>query len=62
VPANRYVEMAPEVRAICARYGVYYNTGSMVKQFSQVIWRILRHSLPSRPAKMQPSMAKSMAK
>jgi fatty acid desaturase len=52
VPANRYVDMAPQVREICARYGVFYNTGSMTKQFSQVIWRILRHSLPSSPIKM----------
>lgn len=49
VPANRYGEMAPVVRDICARFGVHYNTGSMVGQFSQVIWRILRHSFPSRP-------------
>jgi fatty acid desaturase len=51
VPANRYVEMAPEVRAICARHGIHYNTGSMTKQFSQVIWRIVRHAFPSRPTK-----------
>jgi linoleoyl-CoA desaturase len=50
VPANRYAEMAPVVRDICARYGIRYNTGSMVKQFSQVIWRILRHSFPSTPS------------
>ncbi|MCZ8076483.1 MAG: fatty acid desaturase, partial [Paucibacter sp.] len=49
VPANRYVEMAPVVRDICRRYGVHYNTGSLPKQFGQVIWRILRHSFPSRP-------------
>jgi linoleoyl-CoA desaturase len=59
VPANRYVEMAPEVRAICARYGVHYNTGSMTKQFGQVIWRILRHAFPSRPPKLQASLATS---
>ena len=49
VPANRYAEMAVEVRRICVRYGQHYNTGSMVRQFGQVIWRILRHALPSRP-------------
>ncbi|MCU7371439.1 acyl-CoA desaturase [Paucibacter sp. O1-1] len=49
VPANRYVEMAPVVRDICKRYGVHYNTGSLPVQFGQVIWRILRHALPSRP-------------
>jgi NADPH-dependent stearoyl-CoA 9-desaturase len=50
VPANRYAEMAPVVRDICRRYGIHYNTGSMVGQFSQVIWRILRHSFPSQPS------------
>ena len=49
VPANRYAEMAPEVRAICARYGVNYNTGSLASQFGQVVWRILRHAFPSKP-------------
>jgi linoleoyl-CoA desaturase len=50
VPSCRYAEMAIEVRQICARYGQHYNTGSLLRQFGQVIWRILRHSLPSRPA------------
>ncbi|HEX5662921.1 MAG TPA: acyl-CoA desaturase [Xanthomonadaceae bacterium] len=49
IPANRYAEMAVEVRAICARYGQHYNTGSLPRQFGQVIWRILRHAFPSRP-------------
>ena len=56
VPANRYAEMAPVVRDICRRYGIHYNTGSMVGQFSQVIWRIIRHSFPSSPAPMKPSL------
>lgn len=51
VPANRYAEMAVHVREICDRYGLHYNTGSMVKQFGQVIWRIIRHSFPSSPAR-----------
>ena len=49
VPANRYAAMAVDVRAICARYGQRYNTGSLPKQFGQVVWRILRHAWPSRP-------------
>jgi len=53
VPANRYVEMAPVVRDICKRYGVNYNTGSLPVQFGQVVWRILRHALPSRPRASQ---------
>jgi len=52
VPANRYAEMAPEVRAICARYGVNYNTGSLASQFGQVVWRILRHAFPSKPRRL----------
>ncbi|WP_374320147.1 fatty acid desaturase [Aquabacterium sp.] len=49
VPANRYAEMGKQVREICARYGIYYNTGSLFTQFGQVIWRIIRHAFPSRP-------------
>ena len=50
VPANRYAAMAKDVRAICQRYGQHYNTGSLPKQFGQVMWRILRHAFPSKPA------------
>lgn len=56
VPANRYGEMAPEVRDICARYGQRYNTGSLAVQFGQVIWRILRHALPSQPVNASPRL------
>ncbi|MFZ5526078.1 MAG: fatty acid desaturase family protein [Pseudomonadota bacterium] len=54
LPANRYVEMAPEVKDICARYGVHYNNGSFWKQYGQVLWRILRHAFPSKPAPEAP--------
>ncbi len=56
VPANRYAEMAPVVRDICQRYGIHYNTGSMVRQFGQVVWRILRHSFPSTPTPVTPAL------
>ncbi len=52
IPANRYAAMAVEVKDICARYGQHYNTGSLPRQFGQVVWRILRHAFPSRPAKL----------
>jgi linoleoyl-CoA desaturase len=45
------------VKAICARYGQHYNTGSLPKQFGQVVWRILRHAFPSRPAPERPLVA-----
>ncbi len=51
VPANRYAAIAVEVKAICARYGQHYNTGSLPKQFGQVMWRIVRHAFPSRPVR-----------
>jgi linoleoyl-CoA desaturase len=51
LPARRYVELAPEVRAICQRYGQRYNTGSLWVQLGQVVWRIFRHSFPSRRTK-----------
>lgn len=50
LPANRYAQIAVEVKQICARYGQHYNTGSLPRQFAQVMWRIVRHAFPSRPA------------
>lgn len=53
LPAHRYAQLAPQVQEICQRYGIHYNSGSFRKQFGQVIWRILRHSLPSQPQQAQ---------
>jgi len=53
LPANRYAEIAVDVKQICARYGQHYNTGSLPRQFGQVIWRIVRHAFPSRPGKLR---------
>lgn len=46
IPARRYSEMSVKVRAICERYQIHYNSGSMISQFSQVIYRIFRYGLP----------------
>jgi linoleoyl-CoA desaturase len=48
LPAHRYAEIAPEVRAIAKKYGLRYNTGSFAKQIGSVVARIFRLSLPSR--------------
>jgi fatty acid desaturase len=48
LPAHRYPELAPEVRAICAKYGVAYNTGTLGSQLKTVARRIARCSLPRR--------------
>jgi fatty acid desaturase len=46
LPAHRYAEIAVEVRAICARYGLPYNTGSLPAQFGTVVRTLLRRALP----------------
>jgi len=46
LPAHRYAEIAPEVRAICERYGVPYNSGPLLKQFATVVRKICRLALP----------------
>jgi fatty acid desaturase len=48
LPANRYPEIAPEVRAICERNGIPYNTGPLGKQFGSVVRKICRLALPDR--------------
>lgn len=47
MPANRYGKVAPQVQAICQKYGLDYNTGSFGTQFCQVIKRIHHFSQPS---------------
>lgn len=48
LPAPRYVEIAPRLREICARYGIHYNTGGFWKQYAGVLARIVRHAFPTR--------------
>ncbi len=46
LPASRYIEIAPKVQAVCAKYGVPYNTGYFIPQLLTVFKRIARYSLP----------------
>jgi linoleoyl-CoA desaturase len=46
IPAHRYAEIATEVRGICARYGLPYNTGPLGQQFGSVVKKICRLALP----------------
>ncbi|HZP14284.1 MAG TPA: acyl-CoA desaturase [Nocardioides sp.] len=48
LPARRYVEIAPEIREICERYDLPYNTGSLRQQLFSVYAKIARLALPSR--------------
>jgi NADPH-dependent stearoyl-CoA 9-desaturase len=54
IPAHRYAEIATEVRAICERYGLPYNTGPLHKQFGSVVKKIFRLALPGTGASQQP--------
>jgi NADPH-dependent stearoyl-CoA 9-desaturase len=46
LPSNRYAEIAPKVRDLCERYGLRYNTGTLMRQTASVWNRILRLALP----------------
>ena len=49
LPARRYAEVAPQVREICQRYGLAYNSGPLPRQFASVVRKIVRLGFP--PAK-----------
>jgi len=59
MPAYRYPEMAVEVRAICPRHGVPYNTGSVGKQLWSVVKKIFRLALP--PPREVPQLSSERA-
>jgi fatty acid desaturase len=46
IPARRYPQIAPEIREICERYGLDYNTGPLHKQLFSVAKKICRMALP----------------
>jgi len=47
LPAHRYPEIAPRVRAVCEKYGLRYNTGSFWRQYGSVLTGLVRRSLPT---------------
>ncbi|MEU3270122.1 acyl-CoA desaturase [Saccharomonospora sp. NPDC006951] len=46
IPARRYPKIAGEVKAICAKYGLPYNTGPLHKQLFSVAKKIITLALP----------------
>lgn len=54
LPARRYPEIAEEVREICERYGLQYNTGPLHKQLWSVAKKICRFALPGGQADPDP--------
>ncbi len=51
LPAHRYAEIAAEVREICKRYGLPYNTGPLPRQFGSVVRKIVKLALPPLPGR-----------
>ena len=47
LPSNRYVEVAPRVRALFDRYGLNYSSAPMWRQLYSAWHRIIRLSLPN---------------
>ena len=48
IPAHRYAEISVEVREICERYEIPYNSGPLGKQFGSVVRKICRLALPDK--------------
>ncbi|MFC8527666.1 fatty acid desaturase family protein [Nocardia sp. NPDC057227] len=55
LPAGRYPEMAPEVRALCEKFGLPYNTGPFSKQIGSVWGKIFKLALPDSFTKGDPT-------
>jgi fatty acid desaturase len=55
IPARRYPQIASEVREICERYGIDYNTGPLGRQLASVARKICRLALPGGRKSQDPS-------
>ncbi|RTL30147.1 MAG: acyl-CoA desaturase [Burkholderiales bacterium] len=53
LPANRYKDIAPQVRALCAKYNIPYNSGSFFRQLGTMFKRVIRYSLPGGTQKAE---------
>ncbi len=51
LPAHRYGEIAVDVREICERYGIPYNTGPLHRQFGSVVRKIVKLAKPPLPGR-----------
>ncbi len=50
MPGRRYRQIGPEVRRICKKHGIPYNTGSLAKQFTSVLKALVRYAVPNAPS------------
>jgi NADPH-dependent stearoyl-CoA 9-desaturase len=54
MPSTRYAEIAPQVKAICERYELPYNTGPFLKQLGNVQRTIIRLAFPGGKPRPKP--------
>jgi NADPH-dependent stearoyl-CoA 9-desaturase len=54
MPSTRYAEIAPQVKDICERYGLPYNSGPFFEQLGMVQRTILRLAFPGGKARPKP--------
>ncbi|PZQ78671.1 MAG: acyl-CoA desaturase, partial [Micrococcus luteus] len=46
LPSSRYAEVAPQVREICARYGLPYTTVPLLRHVGSAWKKVFRLALP----------------
>jgi fatty acid desaturase len=54
LPSNRYAEIAPQVRAVCQRHGLPYNSGRLGRQYRSVYRQVVRLAFPGGRLKAKP--------
>ena len=54
MPSTRYAEIAPQVKDVCERYGLPYNSGPFMQQLGMVQRTILRLALPGGRPRPKP--------
>ncbi len=54
MPSTRYAEIAPQVKDICVRYGLPYNSGPFMQQLGMVQRTILRLAFPGGRPRPKP--------
>jgi NADPH-dependent stearoyl-CoA 9-desaturase len=54
MPSSRYAEIAPQVKGICERYDLPYNSGPFLRQLGMVQRTILRLALPGGRPRPKP--------
>ncbi|MGN6814492.1 MAG: fatty acid desaturase family protein [Solirubrobacterales bacterium] len=54
MPSTRYAEIAPQVKDVCERYGLPYNSGPLMQQLGMVQRTILRLAFPGGRPRPKP--------